>query len=199
MLAGLARPSGILVTLMLTAEWWSRRRNGAADARPGWGAALAAAGPLLGIGLFALYTWQQLGDLLAYPRENGRRALGGVLVQTPDMLAPLAGRWWRSLIAGDLPWRVLIGVAALLLVSAAAVWLVRHRQWAEAAFVLGGIALALASDVNGQLRYLWVLFPAFLPLAHAAADGWRRRIVEAAFIAGLTLNLSLFAAWYFPG
>ena len=197
--AGLARPSGILVVPMLAAEWWTQRRGGTMDGQPRRAAALAAAGPLLGIALFALYTWQELGDVLAYPRENGRRALGGVLVQTPAMLAPLAGRWWRSLLAGDLPWRVLLGVAALLLVSAAAVWLLRRRQWAEAAFVLAGIGLALMSDVNGQLRYLWILFPAFLPLAHAAAGGWRRRTVEAAFIAGLVLNLALFAAWYFPG
>ena len=52
--AGLARPSGLLVTPMLAAEWWVQRRRETTEERPGWGAALAAAGPLLGIGLFAL-------------------------------------------------------------------------------------------------------------------------------------------------
>jgi hypothetical protein len=78
--------------------------------------------------------------------------------------------------------------------------LLYKRWWSEAVFVLSGIALSFSSGLlMSQRRYLWVLFPGFILLAHWGKRPWLDRIITAASLLGLALFTALFANGYWVG
>lgn len=152
----------------------SRDSHGPRDrptVRAPWWGLLAPTAVLAGTGSYMAYLAWRFDDPLAFVRAAdlwGRRPsspgalLDGVLVDP-------GGGWWAALLAGALPVLNLFDLACLGLFLALGALLLRRRWWSEATFVLLGALVAASSGLlMSQSRYMWVLFPAFVPLAEAA-------------------------------
>ena len=203
-LGALSRFVGLLLVPMLLLEWWAQRRGGAqpgAGRPPAWGlvAPLAVAA---GSGSYMLYLGWRFGDPLAFLHASaawGRQpsAPGQLLT---GLFARPDGGWWAALQAGGVPLIALVDLGSLLLFLGLGLLLLRRRRWPEAGLVLSGLLVAAGSGLlMSQARYMWVLFPAFLPLAEAARRPWLDRLVTSLSLVLLTLYCALFARNYWVG
>jgi hypothetical protein len=194
LLAALARPLGFLMALVLALEWWRQRREDPSHG-PGLAELGAAALPLAGPAAFAAYCAWAFADPFAYAHEQGRRFSKPIWHFLSDgvrevVAGPYSGTRFTLLAFGLL---VLLGFVA------AAILLVRWRRYPEAALVAGGLVVSGGGMLDSQPRYLWVLFPAFVVLAHGLSH--RRAALVAATVTaiGLVVLTARFAFWRFVG
>lgn len=199
-LTALTRFVGLLLAPVLLLEWWMQRRRN--EGRPPvWGlvAPLAVAA---GCGSYMLYLGRRFGDPLAFVHASaawGRQPSAPGRLLEGLRIAPDGG-WWAALWQGALPLVNLLDLGFLLLFFCLGLLLLWRRYWPEACFVLGGVVLAAGSGLLlSQARYMWVLFPAFLPLAEAARRPWLDRLVTTVSLTLLVLFSALFARNYWVG
>lgn len=150
-LAGLTRPTGVVLCLPLAmSAWESSRKCGRAEALGRWAAAFA---PVAGAGAFGGFLWLQFGSpwVGAHAEASGwgHRILGWPWEPIVRMIQP-HGREWR------------VSMLFIVFFAAAGVVLWRRALRAEALYVLGSIALVFATGAfSSAPRYMLVLFPAF--------------------------------------
>ncbi|HZZ83744.1 MAG TPA: hypothetical protein VFE30_04350 [Anaeromyxobacteraceae bacterium] len=177
--ASLARPAGVLLALplafhLLESRGWNPRRT--------WPQALALLLPPLALGAHAANLWRVTGDPLAL--FHAQAAWGR------HFTAP-----WRTLFFPDgydphmgPVEHVALGVFLLL-----GLWLLQQRHYAGGAFTLLSLAPILTSGtLMSSVRFLCVLFPAFVALAKLSEREAADRLVLLLFGMG---QAALFAAW----
>jgi hypothetical protein len=182
LLAALTRPTGVLLALPIAVA--ARRRSETATPNPRrrrW--LLAAALPPLGLLLHAANLWRVSGDPLAFLHAQVAWGRGLAL--------PWGFLFWRP---GTHPWTAPIDRAAIVLFLALGLaLLLRERRAGLAAYALLSIApLVLSGTPMSATRLVAAVFPAFVPLARAAAGERFGPLVYAALAA---LQALLFAAW----
>lgn len=205
-LGALSRFVGLILAPVLLIEWWMQRRRAgepsSAGARPpSWGL-LAPLAVVAGTGSYMLFLGWRFGDPLAFVHAS---AAWGRQPSAPDqllqgLLTVPAGGWWPALQAGRLPLIAIFDLGSLLLFGAIGLLLLRRRLLPEAALVLLGVLVAASSGLlMSQARYMWVLFPAFLPLAEAGRRPWLDRLISSLSLVLLALYCALFARNYWVG
>lgn len=185
-LAALARPSGVLVVVLIAVEWWRvrRREPHAATASAG----LASALPLLGLAAYLVYCGRAFGDFLApfHCQQTGRGPLGW----PPGPIRELASGP-ISLLATRRSAVELVAVGAFLLLSVLGF---RYLPASFAAYGLVAVLVPLATSLFSFSRISMAAFPAFL----TAAALLRRRPGPTLFVGGfLALLLGVFALLFF--
>jgi len=177
--ASLARPAGVLLALplafhLLESRGWRPWRC--------WPEALALLLPPLALAAHAANLWSVTGEPLALFRAQ---AAWGRHLATP----------WRTffLPAGYDPHMSPVEQVAVGGFLALGLWLLRKKHFAGGAFTLLSLVPILASGtLTSSVRFLCVLFPAFVALAKIAEDEAVDRLVLVLFGMG---QAALFAAW----
>ncbi len=220
--AALTRFAGLVIAPVLFVEWWVQRRRLAEGNRaegqqaygrqavgrqaegqraPVW-AVSAPMAVLAGTATYMAYLAWRFDDALAFVHASsawGRRPSSPMALLDGLLIFP-AGGWWAALKSGALPISNMMDLGFVILFFGLGLWLLKRRWWTEAAFVLVGVALAASSGLlMSQGRYIWVLFPAFVPLAMAGGRPWFDRLYTALSIALLALFTALLANGYWVG
>jgi Gpi18-like mannosyltransferase len=200
-IAALARPFGIIVAPTMALEWWQQRRLRPEQDRPTRAALWAAAVVPLGSLAYMLYTLHAFGDPFAYWQEHLNRFRleqpGRSISQIAALFHGPVGGWDASFLALDLWLRGWANFLALLAFAGLGLALFSMRMWSEAIFVLGGVALAVAGELHGHLRYAWVLFPAYHVLAHWGSKPWFHRLVIVAFGVGFVFLTAIYVCGHY--
>lgn len=203
--AALTRFAGLFMAPVLFVEWLVQRRQhrlpGEGPRAPVW-AIFAPIAVLAGTGTYMAYLAWRFGDALAFVNASsawGRRPSSPAALLDGLRIEP-AGGWLAALASGALPTSDLIDLGFVILFFALGLWCLRRRWWTEATLVLSGVLMAASSGLlMSQGRYLWVLFPAFVPLAMAGRWAWFDRLYTAVSLALLALFTALFANGYWVG
>jgi hypothetical protein len=209
-LTALSRLMGILVAPLLLLEWWRQWRSTEKPSsewqalqRPSLFTALSPLAVPLGTLAYMVYLNDRFGDPLAFVRAS---AAWGRVATTPldtigNLFATPADGWLPAVLAGRLPLDNWIDLAFVLFFLVMGLILLWQRRWGEGVFVLIGVIIPFSSGLlMSQRRYVWILFPVFILLARwGSRYPWFDRLVNAAFLLGLTLFTALFANWYWVG
>jgi hypothetical protein len=187
---GLMRPQGFMYVVPLIAIAWHQGR-----ARGLW----AAAGPVIGLGAFALYARVHTGDVLAYQHaqesntwlrtEPGFTGLSAAIHRTLRKLHQNGPQWWE---VRDLLWSVASPILAV----------VGWFRGVPLAWVIQGLLVVLvpiaAGALNGVSRYA-ILAPAvFWPLAMLAGRGRAWYVGLAAAFAAMLLANAVWLPTHWP-
>ncbi len=177
--ASLTRPAGVLLAIPLAFHLLESRGW---DPRRAWPQLLALLLPPLALAGHAANLWHVTGDPLA--------------------LFHAQAAWGRHLTS---PWRTVffpegydpkmgpLEHAGLGLFLALGVWLLARRHWAGGAFtLLSLVPIVTSGTLMSSLRFLCVLFPAFVALAKVCEREAADRSVLMLFGMG---QAALFAAW----
>ncbi len=188
MLAALTRPFGVLLSIPIAIEWWQSRHR----SRWGW---LTIAAIAAGIGLYMLFCYGLFGDALAFVHRQGRwrGALG-----FPGLAFI---RWWQAGPTLSGAHSSTIELAAALCVLAAIPSAFRRLPRSFALYLTAGVLVPLSSSLWSFTRIASTLFPIYLLIGLAWAEG-RRKIPIAYAIVGGTLALiamTFFAAGWWVG
>jgi hypothetical protein len=166
--AGLTRISGlVLVPYLALVAHRTRRGAGGSRARALGDAALAAASPLAGFGLFCLYFWRRFSDpLLFLKAQHNWSGQSKSILDGPSLIwQGVVEDFQQGRIFGDAHARTLEGVYLLFFLVLAAV-LLRQRRSAEALYVALTVAIVFTSGTfESAGRYVLPAFPAFAALA----------------------------------
>lgn len=160
-LAGLARPTGVVLALPILWAGFERWREDARGRRElvyYWAAAIA---PLAGAAAFGVYLWSRFGSPLVGVRSEtagwGHRLLEWPWVPVVDAFRTPGHYWLSSLF--------------LFAFAAASVPLFRRGLKAEAIYVAGTVIFVLETwGIASAPRYMAVLFPVFFLIG-----GWMKR------------------------
>ncbi len=184
LIAGLTRPNGVVLALLLGLLWikdvyplpaFGRNRSsdigeGGPSASARWPlvrSAIPIVAPVLGVLIYSLYVHGVTGDPLTWLKAQeawGRHSMDPIFVLSrflSDLIAsPIQ-------LAREYPYKFANGVTGLLVI-ALVIPLGRRLGWAYAAFVLLGVLMPVAGGGLASLgRYTAILFPLFLYLAKA--------------------------------
>ncbi len=201
-LAGLTRVSGlVLAPYLALVAWRTARSTGRPRSRALGAAALAAASPLAGFGVFCVYFWKRFSDLFLFARaQHNWSGESKTVLEGPWLIwKGVVGDFQRGRILGDASARTMEGLYLLLFAVLAAI-LVRRRLRAEALYVVLTIAIVFASGTfESAGRYVLPAFPAFAVLAGLES----RRDLFRALLALSTLAQAAyvwaFVHWYWTG
>ena len=192
-LAALTRVFGILLVIPIIWEWWTHRNEPDSDER-GWGV-LWAALPPAALGGYLLFCHAVFGDALAlfHRQERWRGALSGPWNAFV--------RWWEAgPVAHGSHGSTIELVVALACIGMLA-FMVRRLRGSYVLYAATGVALALGSTLWSFSRIALPLFPFYIFIGIAWADG--RRCLPAFYaFAGATLSgllMALFANWWWAG
>jgi hypothetical protein len=201
-LAGLTRVSGlVLAPYLALLAFRASRDAGAPPARAFGEAALAAASPLAGFGLFCLYFWRRFSDPFLFVKAQHnwsgqtKSILDGPSLIWKGVVEDLQG----GRILGDAHARTLEGLYLLVfLVLAAALF--RQRRRAEALYVVLTVAIVFTSGTfESAGRYVLPAFPAFAALAGLARrPGLFRSLLVLSGLAEAAYVWA-FVHWYWAG
>ena len=202
LLAGLTRISGlVLAPYLALVAFRAERDAGSPRARALGAAALAAASPLAGFGLFCLYFWKRFRDpfLFITAQHNWSGQTKSILDGPSLIWRGVVDDIQRGRILEAAPARTLEGLY-LLLFAVLAVVLLRQRRRAEALYVFLTVAIVFTSGTfESAGRYVLPAFPAFAVLAGL---GTRRDLFRALLVlAGLAqvAYVWAFVHWYWAG
>jgi hypothetical protein len=155
LLSGLARPTGMLLSIAGAIELF-RNRN--------WKAVLLAAAPVLGTGLYLAWAWHAFGQPLTPYKVQASTDLRGAVVNVP----------WEFLTRtsdGGYPWKlvlVLLAAAAVLLVVCARTLPASYTGWA----LVSVAAAVTAYGLHSLPRYLAAVFPLVMAAAIVCRNRW---------------------------
>jgi hypothetical protein len=197
LLAGLTRNVGIVLAPALLVEALQQWRDGG---RPPFAGIAAAAGPVVGAGLYAAYWYERIGDALApiHLQANWLREFSWpwatLFHATKDMLDYAGirdGGYWA------IDWLIVVPFLAASLYAA-----VRYRP-SYGAYLWGGLLIPLfyvfaSRPLMSMPRFLLPLFPGFWAIVEL---GERWRVPRAAILTvsavGLGCLVVLFVNWYY--
>jgi hypothetical protein len=205
LLAGLTRISGLVLAPYLALVAFRAEREAGRPRAPALGvAALAAASPLAGFGLFCLYFWKRFRDpfLFVTAQHNWSGEAKSILDGPSLVWKGVVDDIRQGRVLGAAPARTLEGLYLLLFVVLAFV-LLRQRHRAEALYVFLTAAIVLASGTfESAGRYVLPAFPAFAVLAGLQGNPARRDLFRALLVlAGLAevVYVWAFVHWYWAG
>jgi hypothetical protein len=187
-LAGLARPVGILLMVPATIE--AARNWRTSTARQRWRSLAVIASPLVGTAAYLAWVQMRTGDWLLPVRVQRRGNLRGTFA---NPFVTIEGAF-RDLASGD---RVGPGLHALWAVVLVGLLVVAIRRWPPA---YGGFAAAMlaaglsSSNLDSLERYSLSAFPFVLAAATLLTRGWQERFVltlSAAAMAGYAVLVFL--------
>jgi hypothetical protein len=190
LVAGLTRPTGLMLAPALLILIWQKRRE---VARPlaAVGAALA---PLAGTILFSIYVYRLSGNPLTWMLGHGAWGRG-----TREVGAALWAHF--RLVASGVDGYVLaaplsvMNAAAVILALASVIPLIRRGRASYAAFVVLALVPPLAMDgLMSTGRFTSVLFPVFVWIA-SVTTGPSRAAWMVSFGLGQGLAAVLFYTW----
>jgi hypothetical protein len=148
------------------------------------------------------YLQRTFGDPLAFAHASAawERVPRSPLTTIVELLQRPAEGWGTALLAGRLPIDNWIDLGSVLLFLGLGIVLLLKRRWSEGVLVTLGTLMPLSSGLlMSQRRYVWVLFPAFILLAHWGERSWVDRAITMLSLLGLGLFTALFANWYWVG
>lgn len=190
MVAGLSRPTGVLV--MLLVGWAVARRS--AGAPFNWRHSLPALGPALGLGIYCAYVYALTGHPLTWLTDQ---AGWGRVVQLPHvLLANVAASIGTLGLVGYVTERsyeaINLGAFLLGLGSIIPVW--RRIGWGPALFVMFSVVVPLViGGLPSMGRYTAVLFPIFI-LIGLAPKPFGYALVTIMFAAQAALAVQFFTS-----
>ncbi|HET7310348.1 MAG TPA: hypothetical protein VFJ17_03390 [Mycobacteriales bacterium] len=157
LLSGLARPTGLLLAVVPVVELWLSRRD--REARPSRLALLSgAAAPVVGVGIFCVWTAAVDGDLLLpFTAQSAPGLRGGLFTNPVHGLFEAPNR-------SGLPVALRVGVVLVALALLVLTWRLLPRSiavWATV-FFLAAVTSAQATSLP---RYLSADFPLLVALA----------------------------------
>lgn len=204
-LAGLTRISGlVLAPYLALVAFRAERDAGSPRPRALGAAALAAASPLAGLGMFCLYFWKRFRDpFLFVTAQHNWSSEAKSILDGPSLI-------WKGVVddirqghvLGAARARTLEGLYLLLFVVLAVV-LLRQRRRAEALYVFLTVAIVFASGTfESAGRYVLPAFPAFAALAGLGGIPARRDLFRVLLVlAGLAevVYVWAFVHWYWAG
>jgi hypothetical protein len=168
-LAGLTRPNGSLLALLLGLLWLRQaydllRRDGPRDAWPArvFVSGVAACGPLFGMAIYSAYIYGMTGDpfLWATVQQGWGRGTANPIVVLGQLSMELVQSPLTTV--AQRPFDLLNGLAGLVALGVV-VPIGRRLGWPFAMFVLMGVLLPLTVGGLPSLgRYTAVLFPLFI-------------------------------------
>jgi hypothetical protein len=206
-LAGLTRPTGVILVLPLAWEyarqhgWLSRdwrerlRLNSVLKALIVWGAVPLA------IGLYAAYLWAAFGNPLVFVEAQSH--WGHQLVPIWELPFLLVGSVLNQPMWSFTQSRLLIDVVPIVVFTALTLLGARRLPAIYTLYMVGALIMSLASPLVGYFnpfasvgRYLLVAFPAFLLLAR-----WTKRYtwLHVLVIGGGFMLQALLAAFFLMG
>jgi hypothetical protein len=201
-LAGLTRITGVVLAPYLALVSWRASREAGLPVRAALPrAALAAASPLAGFGLFCLYFWRRFGDPLLFVKAQhnwsgqSKSVLDGPALIWQAIVEDVSlGRLLRAS-----PARTFEGLYLLAFLAIAAVLLFQKRR-PEALYVALTVGIVLASGtLESAGRYVLPAFPAFAVLGGLVArPGFFRAILLLSGVAE-ALYVWAFVHWYWAG
>ena len=169
-LAGLARPTGFLLAVVPLVELWLRRRQRLSNDLVGFGAAMLA--PVVGAGIYCLWTAAVDGDLLLpFTAQSAPGLRGGILAN------PLHGIFVAPNHSG-VPVAVRVAIVAIGLALLVLTWQRLPHSiavWATLLFV----AAVTSAQGTSLPRYLSADFPLLMALA-TVVEGRARAIAVSA-------------------
>ena len=178
--AALTRPVGILLALYLVVDGWERRSPRTA---------VAAVGPVVGLGAFLVWAHDRTGDWLRPLRLQSKANLRGETVDPFRAVWSALHNGFHDHRSGPLLHVAWVGVAVVLLVVA-----VRRLPRAASALAVVSVVVALTSrNLDSVERYLFATFP----LVIAAASVRVHRDVERAVLVALGAMLTVYAVLAF--
>ena len=193
LLAGLARPLGVL--LLLPAACEALRGWRATSPRQRLLRLSAVAAPVAGLATYLLWSWGAMGDALEPLRLQQDASRRGGFANPIARLAHAGGDLFsgRDLGSGlHLPWALLF--VALVVVA----W----RRWpgSYALFATATVAVAVSSsNLDSLERYGLSAFPLVIALAGLAREPWAERAALAIAGAGIAIYATLaFLGAYVP-
>ena len=185
-LSSATRVVGVLLfPALLVLSWQKYRMTGL---RRAVGVALVP----FGLFAFMFYSWWRVGNAWAFRDSEvvwGRKPT--------FFLTPLVKYIIHPQTVAE-PWNFnLLNACAALLVFVAVYVLIKHREWALAAFALLSVLLPLSSGLLQSLdRYALANFPMFIALALMARSYTLDQTIRFIFIACLGIMTALYAANY---
>lgn len=213
-LGAMTRFVGILLALMLVAEWLEQRTRrkevlppetsqGMTNRNPpGWEDLVAASLAPIGTLAYMWYLARQFGDALAFLHASDAwgRTPATLLVTLADMLTRPSQGWLRALGDGALPLDNWLDLSFVISFFILGIILLAQKRWSEGIFVVLGVVIPFSSGLlMSQRRYVWVLFPAFILLARWGKNIWVERIIFVVSLLLLGLFTAMFGNWYWVG
>ena len=200
-LAGLARPNGFLVTLLVAPQAFAEWQRGPRTTGTAWKAVATALAPIAGLATFLSFLWIRFGDPLAcfralsawgrVPGQSGAHLLGRIRDMAERLLGIQAG--YGLVEALELGTVALFAVLTLLLF--------RARRLSEGLYSAGVLSVAvLNGSLAGAHRYVLVLFPCFALLGELLGRSRTALVLYVFMGAGLGVTLlTRFVLWVFVG
>lgn len=152
----------------------------------------------LGMISYMVFLWRTFGDPLAFNTTQsawGRQMLGPVAI----VLRDLSGLLRQNFLTGEIWYHVLLDLGAFFAVLFT-VWAIWRRMGAGyGIYVLLAILIPMSSGSGSLTRYVLVIFPFFMMLAH-----WgRHTVLDRALLVGFSVFLGIFTTifvnWIFIG
>jgi len=144
-----------------------------------------------GLLLFMLHLYRLTGNALAFKDVLVAWKRSGAFFLTPlynFMMNPLlVGSYWDF---------GLLNFSASIMALACGVVLAVRREWALSLYTLGCVLAPLSSSEIGLqslTRYVMVVFPIFIVLAHFARRAWVDQMIRAVFFVLLGLMSAMYA------
>ncbi|MBK8028346.1 MAG: hypothetical protein IPK17_02320 [Chloroflexi bacterium] len=152
----------------------------------------------LGMVSYMVFLWRTFGDPLAFNTTQsawGRQMLGPVAI----VLRDLGGLLRQNFLTGEIWYHVLLDLGAFfaVLFTTWAIW--RRMGAGYGIYVLLAILIPMSSGSGSLTRYVLVIFPFFMMLAH-----WgRHTVLDRALLVGFSVFLGIFTTifvnWIFIG
>ena len=150
----------------------------------------------LGLISYMAFLYIQFGDPIAFCTAQsawGRGSLGpfGAIFRDLNKLMT------QNFATGDIWWNSLLNLIALFSTLALAPFVWRRFGASFALFTLLGVLVPAMSGTGSMIRYMLVLFPIFMLLAHWGRNRLLDRTLMTAFTVLLGLFTAIFVNWIF--
>jgi Gpi18-like mannosyltransferase len=189
LLAASTRIVGITLLLPVLLEWWRSR-----EPRRDWFGLIWIAMIPFGLISQMIFLERAFGDPITFWTTQdtfNRIGINPVNALARD-LAPLVN-------GGPFPWNVIVDLSAFAFAVTAAIAAFKPLGSSYTAYTLLGVLIPLSGGTGSLARYVVVLFPVFMMLAHwskRSSVHWAALIV---FSMGLIALTTLFVNWIFVG